>query len=322
MAAQAQIWLNVIIAKLFAKNPHLNFCVRQDANGNVLNGIAVHIPQVLSKATVVKNRVSYPASASRRTDGDIVYLLEDYSTNPTHILKAEQYEITYDKMASVIEEHGMSLDEVVGADAVYQWLRAYTYSGSTATAAAPVVRTSGANVAAHMPSATGNRKLFTPDDLKKARTAMGKANIPITDRYAMLSPDMLDQLMSDPDLKKRDFGAEADYVNGTIARLYGFNIIERSFVAVYEDDLLRNPVSIEEGGETVFGYNATANDCDAVVCWQKDQVEWALGNTNFFQKENDPEYFGDVYSLSVRGGGRKRRYDGLGIVSIVQAEGE
>jgi hypothetical protein len=318
MAVNKHLWISAIVANLYAKNPHLNFCIRRD--DAVLNGAVVHIPQAGARPTVTKNRATFPAAVGQRVDGDIVYPLETYSTNPTHILKAETYELSYDKMISVLNEHGMSLDEVVGADAIYQWLRVFPYAGSTTAAAAPIIPTSGGNLSAHMPGATGNRKLFKPDDLKKARTALSKANIPANDRYAIISPDMMDQLMSDPDLKKRDVALEVDYKNGVIARLYGFDIIERSFVAAYDNATLIDPVSqTDTDGEAIFGYNEGDDDCDAVVCYQKDAVEFALGTVNLFTDLDNPAYYGDIYSTLIKGGGRKTRANAAGIVSIVQA---
>ena len=48
-------------------------------------------------------------------------------------------------------------------------------------------------------------------------------------------------------------------------------------------------------------------------------VERALGQITFFERIGDPTYYGDVYSVSVRMGARKRRSDAKGIVAIVQA---
>jgi hypothetical protein len=54
------------------------------------------------------------------------------------------------------------------------------------------------------------------------------------------------------------------------------------------------------------------------MCWQKDSVARALGEKKFFEKKDDPEYYGDVYSAMIRAGGRRRRADDAGVVAIVQ----
>lgn len=124
-----------------------------------------------------------------------------------------------------------------------------------------------------------------------------------------MSSDMLEQLSDDPDLKRRDFGQELDMKGGVIARLYGFELIERSYVATYDNAGSIKPV----------GAATAATDCDVVACWQKNCVEWALGEVEVFENEGKAEYYGDVISALLRAGGRKRRKNAEGVVAIVQA---
>jgi hypothetical protein len=63
----------------------------------------------------------------------------------------------------------------------------------------------------------------------------------------------------------------------------------------------------------------SATDNAAVLCWQKNSVERALGMVDFFEDLGNPTYYGDIYSALVRVGGRIRRSDGKGILAIVQA---
>jgi hypothetical protein len=59
-------------------------------------------------------------------------------------------------------------------------------------------------------------------------------------------------------------------------------------------------------------------DCDAVVCWQKNSAEAAVGEIKMFQNIEDPQYYGSIYSGLVRSGGRKTRINSEGIGAIVQ----
>lgn len=309
MAVEKEIWVNYIQKNLFKSNPHLEVCTREDEH--VIGGKVVHIPQAGAKPAVVKNRASYPATAVRRGDSDIVYVLDEWTSDPTHIPNAETVELSYDKMESVLEEHLKSLQEVVGDEIIYQWLAGFAAShGASAISAAQVIRTTGGAVASHLPSTAGNRKLFVKEDLKKARTIMNKLNIPKGDRYVLMSSDLLDQLQEDEDLKKRDTALELDLVNGVVARLYGFTILERSSTATYTN-------AATSAVKTV-GASSSGTDNDSAVCFHKSAVSCALGEVNFFEKINDPLYYGDVYSALVRMGGRKRRQNAEGIVAIVQ----
>jgi len=315
MAIKKELWSKYIVANLFRGAEFMNFCKRADEY--VLQGALVHIPQAGAKPSVVKNRSTLPATITKRTDTDIVYLLEEFTSNPTLISNAEKYEESPEKLASVLDEHVQTIRETIGDEIIFNWLSGFAATGagspSSAIAAATVLRTTGGNTAAHMAAATGNRRLFLKEDLQAARTRMNKDNVSKEDRYALISSDMLDQLMQDADLKKRDTSLELDMKNGVIARLYGFNILERSYVATYNNAATPAIKAVGAAG--------AATDNDVVLCFQKNSVELALGTVQVFEELDKPDYYGDVYSALVRAGGRKTRRNAEGVIAIVQAAG-
>lgn len=299
MAIQKEIWVKYIIGNLFKNNEFLMHAFNADEY--VLQGAVVHIPQAGATPSVVKNRSSYPATVVRRTDTDITYALDEYTSDPTHIEHADTVELSYDKIDSVLGEHVSTLRETIADDILIKW---------APTTAAQYIPTTGAATLAHLPAATGNRKKLLKEDLKAARTLMNKHNIPREDRYALLDSDMMDQLLDDDDLKKRDSSMELDMKGGVVARLYGFDLLERSTSLIYNNAGTPAPKALGAAGATT--------DRAGVLCWQKNQVERALGTVDFFDRLRDPEYFGDIYSALVRMGGRKRRADNFGVVSIIQ----
>ena len=297
MAVEREIWEGDIVEKLYAENPHLSLCVNADQY--VLAGKVVHIPQAGAAPDVVKNRSSLPAAVKKRTDTDITYPLDEYTSDPVHISNAETIEPSYDKRMSVMADTHMALNETVGVVTIRNWAP----SGS-----ARIIRTSGEAVAAHMPGATGMRKKFLKAELKKAQKQMNKDNIPTSDRYAMFDADMMDQLTDSlTDSEYRDFSRAYDEKNGVVGKLFGFTILSRSYVLGYNGS-----AAIEPGGE------GNSPDCAAVLCWHKNSVENALGQVKFFEDEGNPQYYGDIYSALVRMGGRIRREDQKGVVAIVQ----
>ena len=297
MAVEREIWEGDIVEKLYAENPHLSLCVNADQY--VLAGKVVHIPQAGAAPEVVKNRSSLPAAVKKRTDTDITYPLDEYTSDPVHISNAETIEPSYDKRMSVMADTHMALNETVGVVTIRNWAP----SGS-----ARIIRTSGEAVAAHMPGATGMRKKFLKAELKKAQKQMNKDNIPTSDRYAMFDADMMDQLTDSlTDSEYRDFSRAYDEKNGVVGKLFGFTILSRSYVLGYNGS-----AAIEPGGE------GNSPDCAAVLCWHKNSVENALGQVKFFEDEGNPQYYGDIYSALVRMGGRIRREDQKGVVAIVQ----
>lgn len=300
MAVQVEIWARYIMENLFETNEFLQHSFSADEY--VTQGSLVHIPQAGSPPSVEKNRNVFPAVAVRRSDGDVIYPLDVYTTDPSHIPNAELMEISYDKIGSVLSDHMGALRETTGSEMIYKW---------SPTLAGSIVRTSGAAVSAHLAGATGNRKKFVKEDLKRARTLLDKqAGIPKTDRYALIDADMFDQLMDDADLIKRDSAMDVDLKNGIISRLYGFNILVRSASGIYDN--AGTPAPKAPGAAAGTADNA------GIICWQKNAVERALGTVKFFENLNDPQYYGDVYSALVKFGGRVRREDGKGIVAIVQ----
>lgn len=302
---EVEVWANYIIERLWKDNQFLAHAFSDD--DKVLAGKVVHIPQPGSKPTVIKNRSSFPASAIRRTDTDIVYTLDEYTSDPTHIQDAEKVELSYDKINSVYGDHAGVLAEDVAGDAIFRWLQLLPQTS--------IIKTSGANTTELLTGATGTRKVFVHSDLRKAQKIMNKQNIPAEERFALLSADMADQLFESlSNTQYRDFSQYADAKEGIIGRLYGFNIMQRAEVATAElsgSDLVVNP----------YGAAVGAGTRDVSFCWQKNAVARALGEVKFFENPDRAEYYGDVYSALLRFGGRRRRGDNCGVVALIQDTG-
>ena len=73
-----------------------------NADSFVLAGKVVHIPNAGNKPGVQKNRSSLPATITQRTDIDITFPLDEFTSDPVKITNAEKYELSYDKRESVI----------------------------------------------------------------------------------------------------------------------------------------------------------------------------------------------------------------------------
>lgn len=299
-----EIWTNLIVENLFKNNQFLQYAV--NADGYVMNGGIVHIPKAGTKPGSQKNRQTLPAPVTRRTDIDILYALNEFTTDPTLIENADKVELSYDKMMSVIGDHLAKLNEDVAEDMIYNWLRSV---GGQEVTNAQVVRTTGNGAAAYLDGATGNRKLYTEEDFRSAKTRMNKASIPKQGRYALLDSDALQQL--EDDLKTNYDLAYAREVigNGVDGKpLHGFTILERASAGRYNN--AGTPLPILPGTE------GAATDNAAAICWQQNSVERAVGTVDFFERLDDPTYYGDLYSGLLRAGGRIRRSEG--VVAIVQ----
>lgn len=303
MALEKEIWRSDIVHLLYKDNRFMEYALSADAF--VKEGKFVHIPNASAGSNVVRNRAVFPAPVVKRTDTEAIYALEEFTSDPIWIPNIDTLQLSYDKRASVLQEDMAKLREVVAEWLLYNWANGIAGTNYQA------IRTTGAATAATVAGATGTRKALVKKDLANARFIMNRANVPQEGRIALIPSDMMAALFDDPDLNKRDRALEADLKEGTVPRLYGFDLIERSTSQVYDGPSLSAKVP---GAGLV-----PATDMNSVLCWQQNYVERAMGTVEMFEQTNSPTYYGDIYSFLVMMGGRRRRVDGTGIVAIVEA---
>ncbi len=300
VGVQVEIWQDTIQENLFKGNEFLNYSV--DVTSKVLGGKVVHIAQAGSKPATQKNRSVYPAVAVQRTDSDVTYTLDGYSTDPTHIADIEQAEISYDKRASVYKDHFGELGEVIADDLLYKW---------SATATGNKIFTTGDLVATSLaPSATGTRRKLKKEDLVAARGILTKSKVR-GNFIAVVPTDLFQELLNDSDFIKANahLEREVDITNARIAKWGGMSIVERVSTTIYDN----------ANAPKAPGAVAATTDKQAVICWVDQAVEKAVGSIKFYENTADALYYGDVYSAEVRSGGRIRRADEAGVVAIIQA---
>ena len=302
-----QVFRDYIIEKLRKVNPFLAFAIIESAF--VLGGAVVHIPNAGTSPTVVKNRSTFPATAVQRTDSFVTYALNVFTTTPTFVTWHEENEISYDKTDSVLNDHVQTLMEAVGDDILYQWVTGIKSDGTAdVIPAANIIKTTGSAVLATETGQTGNRKAFTYAELAKAQAMMNKMNVPKADRYALLESYQYQQLIDSLSSNQMAaFQQTADIANGIVGRLAGFNILERSSVLAFNSNTPIAPGT---------ALSSTSNL--GALCWQKDSVALALGDIKPFQDDDNPQYYGDIFSAAVKAGGRCRRQDWAGVIVIVQ----
>lgn len=314
MAIQVEIWQNHIEEELFKNNEFLRHSHKAD--GNVINARIVHIPQSGGAGNVVKNRAALPAAIRKRTDTDIVYVLDEFTTDPVTIADADKHELSYDKRASVLGEDMDKLKEVVAEEAIYSWLTstAVTGYGATALPSGSVLETTGAATLATAPSATGNRKKITRTDLQTAKTFLKKQKKWFNGKMcALITPEMEADLFPAGDLitaTEMNAVTEEERRLGVMYKTQGFKIFVRNSV-----------VRLDNAG-TILTPEAVgaATDDEAAMLWYEKAVEFAYGSTKAFEDLNAPTMYGDVYSFLVRAGARARRVGYEGICLIKQAK--
>lgn len=314
MAIQTEIWQDHIEQEIFKDNTFLTKA--HSAKDNVIDGKAVHIPQSGGSGNIERNRAQLPATVRRRNDTDVIYLLDEYTSDPVLIPNIDKHELSYDKRNSVLGEDRDKIVQEVAEYAIYNWLNspAYNATGATSIPAENILQTTGEGKQATAPGATGLRKAAVLTDLQKMRTMFkNKRRWYEGKMYALLSPADEETLFPANSMLTATYMAsvtEAERREGIMYKVQGWNIMTRSGVARLN------------GAGTILDPAAegTADDDEASLFWYQDAVEFAMGDVVFFDDMGNPVYYGDVYSFLVRAGGRARRADYGGVALLKQAK--
>lgn len=299
MAVQKQIWQNTIIEEFW---PDDSFASKATNDSEYVNqGRTVHIPNAGKPSGVKKNRSTLPAEVKVRTDVDVTYDLDEFTTDPVRIPHAETVELSYNKRNSVIAQDRETLRTNAHQSILEKW----------APDAAYRINTSGASRDAYITNAKGKRKSLTTKDVLAAQTKFDLQDVPAKDRYLLLDAVMYADLLADMvESQKIGFFAQADAKRGIVGELYGFQVMKRSTVLRFT----------AAGAVVKTSEGATLNETDlaAGLAFHKDAVSVAMGEVVMFDSMNNPTFYGDIYSFLVRTGGAKRRNDGKGLVAIVE----
>lgn len=305
---QKQIWAATLIALFWKMNNFASKSVKAQKEF-IYGGKIVHIPTVNSKPNVTRNRTSFPATVQERTDGDILYIIDEFFVDPFRIPNAENYELSYDKRVSVIQDQANAANQEAAEWLLYHWAKyTQTTAAGTTTMEAQRLRTTGTNTATHLSGTTGNRKMALVEDLRRAKVMMNNNNVPTQDRYALFDSDMIDQITQDPEYKKAWQAYEKELITGSVAMIQGFNIFERSTALRFDNTA--TPAIIQPSAASAIDTNSSG------LLWHQQGVENAIGDVEFFQNLSDPTYYGDIYSALLRAGGRIRRDDS--VITLIQ----
>lgn len=297
MALNTQIWLTTIQENFY---PDDSFASKSVDDSAWVNNKTVHVPNAGAPSGVEKNRKSLPASVSRRTDNDLEYNIDEFTSNPVHIPNIDTVELSYDKRNSVISNDRQELQRIVHENLLVKWFNGVVYD------------TTGEARAAHTSTtATGTRKKITKEDVHNLEIKFNQDNVAKEGRYLLLDSIMYADLLDSLTEKElSSFQQRADVAKGVMGQLYSFNVMERSQVLRTKADRK----SILEWSET-----AVTGECAAGLAWQQQCVSRAQGEVKMFDDTDNPLYYGDIYSFLMRAGGSPRRYDKKGVAAIVEA---
>ena len=298
MALQKEVWIQDIQETLHQGS---EFILQGTDHSSFVSNKVVHVPQAGSMSAIEKNRSSLPATISQRSDTELTYNLNDYTTDPVLITDLDELQTSYMKRQSVLRQHLDAMNERIGNEVAYEWAG----SGSTDL----VLRTTGgATSVLPNATATGTRKLITKEDISRMARKLDLDNAPKNDRILLLPTSMYYELFSTDALIRNDFGRALNMVNGQATEIFGMKVFVRPQVVLFNNTT----------GKKAVGSADAVTDCYGAIAFQKNAVAQALGSIKVFANEDLPEYYGSVFSAQVFHGAKMLRSDNKGIVSIAQ----
>lgn len=196
-------WVTTLTENLFADN---TFIARSQNHSAFVTGEKVHVPNAGAKPTITKNGSTFPMTASPRTDSDVNYAIDVYRTEPIYVQNAEELQLSYEKLRSVLSNASLSLQEEVALSVLSNWVAKATGSGH-----AKVAATFGRSV------------------LLDIKLAFDKQDIPQAGRCIILTPEAYGELFTELQAAEQyAFSASANAERGTIGTIFGFDVYMRS----------------------------------------------------------------------------------------------
>lgn len=266
-----EVWTNQLMQNFYPDSAFLNYA--KDFSTLVDND-AINMAEAGVDPKVLVNNTTYPINVVEREDKPLRIELDTFETENTLVRRPETIEYSYDKLETVLMAHRNTLRAKTGEKA------AHAYAPQKDSEFTPVIQTSGAT--------TGKRKRISLEDILNLKERFDDADIPLEDRYLILNPKHLtDLILADT----KSFKDIMDIVNGLPKRFAGFGILQFSKPAFY------NGTTFEK---VPWGAVKAENQAFCSFAFQADEVMKADGSVFMYSKENDPEQRATIVGFDKR----------------------
>lgn len=237
-------------------------------NSSIVNNDTIHLVDVGVDPDVLVNNTTYPIPLQALDDADISIDLDKFQTKVTPVTDDELYAISYDKIQRVKESHAQAISDAKFSKA------AHALCAQKNTAKTPVLTTSGG-----VDAATGRKKLCV-DDLLAMKRAMDKLKVPSDNRRLVLCSDHMNDLLETDQKFREQYNINRN--DGTVARLYGFDIYEYG----------NTPLYTTAGEKKELGSTASTGEFQCSFAFYAPRVFKATGSTKMYYSDaaTDPEY--------------------------------
>lgn len=309
MGLQIEIWRNHIEESLFNDNQFMNHISDVDED-NIIGGKVVHIPQSGGGGRVVRNRTQKPAVVRQRADDEVLYLIDEYTSDPVHISNADTKELSYDKRESVLREELNFLAEETAEGVLENIVKSPVGSHGELPSTNILTTDNEIKVNSSFEGGTGEYDAYKIGDLQRMKNFFKKQKAwKEGQMYALLTPDAETQMFPADSLVTATYMnqvTEEERRAGVMYKCQGWKLLSRS--TVYR--------MTAAGVFVPYGAEGNATDVEGNLFWNKTLVEKAKGETVFFDDQGNPTWYGDIYSFLVRLGARARRkgFEGVAVL--------
>lgn len=271
MALNKQVWINQIKEGFYPERSFLN---KVENFGDFVDNNTLHFPSAGIDPKVLINNTTYPIKTVGREDEDYAVVLDKFETENTLIRRPDAIEYSYDKSDSVIRQHRSTLQTTTARKA------AHAFAPSKDTTDTPLVLTTGA--------AVRGRKRMKFEDLLALKERFDDALIPLEDRYIILHPrHVTDLLLEDVKL----FKELTDIKDGEPMKFAGFGCYQFPFMPTYKENA---------GSWEKVAYDDEQTEQFASVAFYAHEVMRADGEIYMYARYDDPEERGTIIGFDKR----------------------
>lgn len=262
-----EVWTGELIKALRGKLDAAWLNGVPDQSSIVSNDV-IHLVDVGADPQVLVNNTTYPLDVQDLKDGDKTFSLDKFQTKVVPVTDDELYALSYDKMARVKESCANALNDAKYAKA------AHALCPTKNTDKTPVLVTTGA-----VDTVTKRIKLCI-DDVVALKRKLDALGVPVTDRRLVLCTDHVNDLLETDQAFKEQYNINRN--DGTVGRLYGFDIYEYGACPTYSTAGVKN----------TLGATPNAGEFQCSFAFYVPRVFKATGTTKMYYSpaESDPQY--------------------------------
>lgn len=280
-----QIWINQLLNNFYPNSAFLNFVTKFDS---LVEYDKLTLAEVGLDPIVLIDNTTYPIAVTGRSDNPIEITMKLFETENTLVRSPDAVELAYDKVESVIYGHKQALQTATAK------IAAHAYAPDTNTANTPVIYTTGED------NGEGFKRM-TSKDIFRLKRAYDDAEIPLEDRYLVLDPSHVEDLLLESANVFKDM---FEMTEGKPKRYAGFGMLEFS----------RNPKYNHVTGEKIPFEAVGENVTRSSFSFQKNEVMRADGKVKMYANKDDAEHRATIIGFDKRFVALPFRNKGIGAV--------